>query len=100
MPFLIEFIRSLLLPQILSGKEEACLIYLGILQALPVFEKTVLTVDIGGGSTEFVVGKAGEPLYATSLKLGHVRLTEQCIGSGNEPLQKSQVGFKSSSLCY
>ncbi|GAQ88727.1 exopolyphosphatase / guanosine-5'-triphosphate,3'-diphosphate pyrophosphatase [Klebsormidium nitens] len=77
--------------EILSGKEEACLIYLGVLQALPVFEKTVLTVDIGGGSTEFVVGRQGEPLYATSLKLGHVRLTEQFLGSGNEPLQRSQI---------
>ncbi|CAI5458901.1 unnamed protein product [Closterium sp. Yama58-4] len=63
--------------EVLSGQEEACLIYLGILQALPVYHKTVLTVDIGGGSTEFVIGREGKPLFATSLKLGHIRLTEK-----------------------
>eukprot|EP00897_Mesotaenium_endlicherianum_P004785 jgi/Mesen1/4334/ME000022S03625 len=75
--------------EVLSGREEACLIYMGILQALPVFSKTVLTVDIGGGSTEFVLGREGRPLFATSLKLGHIRLTEKFIDP--EGLQRSQV---------
>ncbi|KAF9607208.1 hypothetical protein IFM89_033415 [Coptis chinensis] len=61
---------------ILSGEEEGRLIYLGVLQFLPVYDKTVLTVDIGGGSTEFVVGKKGVVVFAVSLKLGHVSLTE------------------------
>ncbi|CAI5530545.1 unnamed protein product [Closterium sp. Naga37s-1] len=73
--------------EVLSGQEEACLIYLGILQALPVYHKTVLTVDIGGGSTEFVIGREGKPLFATSLKLGHIRLTEKFASGG---LSKSQ----------
>lgn len=42
---------------VLSGEEEARLVYLGVLQFLPVFERSVLCIDIGGGSTEFVVGK-------------------------------------------
>lgn len=63
--------------EVVSGREEACLIYLGILQAMPVYNRTVLTVDIGGGSTEFVIGRKGKPLLATSLKLGHIRLTER-----------------------
>jgi Ethanolamine utilization protein EutJ (predicted chaperonin) len=79
--------------EVLSGQEEACLIYQGVLQALPVYDKTVLVVDIGGGSTEFVLGKAGKPLYATSLKLGHIRLSEQFLGLGRsrEELKKEQV---------
>ncbi|XP_057961382.1 uncharacterized protein LOC131153227 [Malania oleifera] len=61
---------------ILSGEEEGRLVYLGVLQFLPVFHKSVLIVDIGGGSTEFVIGKEGKVVYVKSLKLGHVCLTE------------------------
>ncbi|XP_038988435.1 exopolyphosphatase-like isoform X1 [Phoenix dactylifera] len=68
--------------EVLSGEEEARLIYLGVLQFLPVYGKSVLTVDIGGGSTEFVVGKRGEVQFATSLNLGHVSLTESFIKNG------------------
>ena len=60
---------------VVSGFEEARLIYLGVLQALPVFHRQALLVDIGGGSTEFLLGKAGSVLFANSLKLGAVRLT-------------------------
>lgn len=64
---------------VLSGLEEAGLIYLGVLQFLPVVNDTVLTIDIGGGSTEIIVGKNGKTLHAISLKLGHVTLTQQFI---------------------
>ncbi|CAF2260437.1 unnamed protein product, partial [Brassica napus] len=65
---------------VLSGEEEARLVYLGVLQFLPVFERSALCIDIGGGSTEFVVGKRGEVKLAVSLKLGHVNLTQMCVG--------------------
>lgn len=65
--------------EVLSGEEEAKLVYLGILQFLPIYSKIVLAVDIGGGSTEFVIGFKGEVLFATSLKLGHVSLTERFV---------------------
>ncbi|XP_010528923.1 PREDICTED: uncharacterized protein LOC104805912 [Tarenaya hassleriana] len=67
---------------VLSGEEEARFVYLGVLQFLPVFEKSVLCVDIGGGSTEFVVGKRGDVKFAASLKLGHVNLTQKFVKSG------------------
>jgi exopolyphosphatase/guanosine-5'-triphosphate,3'-diphosphate pyrophosphatase len=63
--------------EVISGFEEARLIYLGILQTLPVFEKQILMIDIGGGSTEFLVGNAGEIIEANSLKLGAIRLTNR-----------------------
>ena len=63
--------------EVISGFEEARLIYIGVLQALPVYNKTALLVDIGGGSTEFLVGKAGEVQYVNSLKLGAVRLSNR-----------------------
>jgi exopolyphosphatase/guanosine-5'-triphosphate,3'-diphosphate pyrophosphatase len=68
--------------QVVSGVEEARLIHLGVLQALPVYDRQLLLVDIGGGSTEFLVGKGGEMLWARSLKLGAIRLTERFFPEG------------------
>ena len=61
----------------ISGVEEARLVYLGALGALPVYDRQGLFVDIGGGSTELVIGRAGEVVEATSLKLGAIRLTNR-----------------------
>ena len=65
--------------EIVSGEEEARLSFLGAtraLDALPPF----LVLDIGGGSTEFVVG-AERPLAAISTPMGSVRLTERFVRS-------------------
>ncbi|XP_031388509.1 uncharacterized protein LOC116201394 isoform X2 [Punica granatum] len=67
---------------VLSGEEEAELAYKGVIQFLPVYEKLVLNVDIGGGSTEFAIGKQGRVLYCASLKLGHVSLTQEFVRHG------------------
>ncbi len=67
--------------EIASGFEEARFIYLGILQALPVFDKKILLIDIGGGSTEFLIGKRREVIYDNSLKLGAIRLTQRFFNS-------------------
>ncbi|CAK9139891.1 unnamed protein product [Ilex paraguariensis] len=66
---------------VLSGLEEARLIYMGVLQFHPVYSKTVLTIDIGGGSTEFVIGKEGKVLFGSSVKLGHVTLTQNFVNN-------------------
>jgi exopolyphosphatase/guanosine-5'-triphosphate,3'-diphosphate pyrophosphatase len=68
--------------EVVSGMEEARLIHLGILQAVPVFEQRLLMVDIGGGSTEVLVGERGETLTARSFKLGAVRLTDRFFPGG------------------
>jgi exopolyphosphatase / guanosine-5'-triphosphate,3'-diphosphate pyrophosphatase len=68
--------------EVVSGFEEARLIYLGVLQALPVYRKRVLLVDIGGGSTEFLVGTEGDVAYVNSLKIGAVRLTRRFFADG------------------
>ncbi|HTP13528.1 MAG TPA: Ppx/GppA phosphatase family protein [Bacteroidota bacterium] len=60
-----------------SGFEEARLIHLGALQALPIYRKKHLLVDIGGGSTEFLLGHQRKIIYNNSLKLGAVRLTQR-----------------------
>ena len=73
----------------ISGLEEARLVYLGALAALPVFDQQGLFVDIGGGSTELVIGRSGEVLEATSLKLGAIRLTNRFFAE--EPTTKRAV---------
>jgi exopolyphosphatase/guanosine-5'-triphosphate,3'-diphosphate pyrophosphatase len=62
--------------EVISGFEEARLIHLGVLQAVPIFDERSLVIDIGGGSTEVVLGERGETLVARSLKLGAIRLTD------------------------
>lgn len=63
--------------EVISGVEEARLIHLGVLQAVPVYDKQVFLTDIGGGSTELLVGRRGETLAARSMKLGAVRLSDR-----------------------
>jgi exopolyphosphatase / guanosine-5'-triphosphate,3'-diphosphate pyrophosphatase len=63
--------------EVISGYEEARLIYLGVLKAVPVFNKKTLAIDIGGGSTEFFLGRKGNSNYSCSIKIGAVRLTQK-----------------------
>lgn len=63
--------------EVISGYEEARLIYLGVLKAVPIYNKKALVFDIGGGSTEFVVGHKGKMLQTVSLKIGAVRLAQK-----------------------
>jgi exopolyphosphatase/guanosine-5'-triphosphate,3'-diphosphate pyrophosphatase len=58
--------------EVISGREEARLIYLGVAHALPVTAQRRLVVDVGGGSTEFIVGTGFEPQLTESLYMGCV----------------------------
>ncbi len=60
----------------IKGKDEAELIYLGIQNVMDVKKKRILCVDIGGGSTEFLLGENGESEFAESIKVGAVRLSK------------------------
>jgi exopolyphosphatase/guanosine-5'-triphosphate,3'-diphosphate pyrophosphatase len=75
--------------EVIPGLEEARLIHLGVLQALPVFEQRVLVMDIGGGSTEFVLGLGAQLLDARSLKLGAIRMTERFLSK--EPVKRKAI---------
>lgn len=68
--------------EVISGVEEARLIHLGVLQAVPVFDRRLLLCDIGGGSTELLLGQRGDTLAARSFKLGAVRLTDRFFPGG------------------
>ena len=66
-------------PELLPAGEEACLSFLGATAELDPADGPFLVVDIGGGSTEFAVGRTGEPEGTISVDLGCVRLSEQYL---------------------
>jgi exopolyphosphatase/guanosine-5'-triphosphate,3'-diphosphate pyrophosphatase len=70
-PFLREARAVLGFPiEVISGREEARLIYLGVAHALPVSSQRRLVVDVGGGSTEFIIGTGFDPQLTESLYMG------------------------------
>ena len=71
----------------ISGQKEAELIYEGVRRAVDMIEPTLL-VDIGGGSTEFIVATSEEAFFAISLKLGAARMTEQFVTT--DPVEKAE----------
>jgi exopolyphosphatase/guanosine-5'-triphosphate,3'-diphosphate pyrophosphatase len=67
---------------IIGGHEEARLIYLGVAHVLPSSAEPRLVIDIGGGSTEFIVGRGLEPERLESLKVGCVGMTQRFFADG------------------
>lgn len=76
--------------EIISGEEEAELSFLAVARDLLEPERTVLVVDVGGGSTEFIWGRAERIEERRSLPLGSVRFTEQFLLS--DPVQDREYG--------
>jgi exopolyphosphatase/guanosine-5'-triphosphate,3'-diphosphate pyrophosphatase len=63
--------------EVLSGDDEARLAFDGVLSCPRLAKRPALVVDVGGGSTEFIVGDAGGMRFHLSLPLGSVRLMER-----------------------
>ena len=68
--------------EIISGIEEARLIYLGVSHHVPSAGEQMLVIDIGGGSTELIVGEGYEPRYLESLFMGCVGLSARYFDGG------------------
>ncbi len=66
-------------PEVIPGEEEARLSFAGALSGVADVTDPVLVIDIGGGSTELVVGSGGEVRSAVSLDMGSVRLRERFL---------------------
>lgn len=80
----VDGIRGLLGvdPEVISGDEEAGLSFAGASSVLPSRgDEPVLVVDLGGGSTEFVLGDASGVIAARSVDIGCVRMTERHLRS-------------------
>ncbi|MFQ5509618.1 MAG: exopolyphosphatase [Leptospirillia bacterium] len=74
--------------QVISGIEEARLIYSGVAADLEVTDGHRLVMDIGGGSTELIVGEGLTPLYLESLPMGCVALTTRHFADGKLDLAR------------
>jgi exopolyphosphatase / guanosine-5'-triphosphate,3'-diphosphate pyrophosphatase len=75
-------------PEVISGDEEAALSFSGATRGLVGGEPPYLVVDIGGGSTEFVLGTS-EPVAARSVDVGCVRMTERHVR--HDPPTRTEV---------
>lgn len=73
--------------EIISGQEEARLIYHGVAHDLPESDARRLVIDIGGGSTEFIIGKRLDPLLAESLHIG-------CVGTSLRYFEDGRITAK------
>src|SRR5260221_13397716 len=75
--------------EVISGREEARLIYLGVAHAMPASGQRRLVVDVGGGSTEFVIGTGLEPQLMESLYMGCVSYSLKYFPDGK--IEKSPM---------
>jgi len=93
--FLAEAQRVLGYPiEIISGREEARLVFEGCTRTLPPSKRRRLVVDIGGASTEVIVGRGFDPAHAESFKLGCVATTMRFFPDGRidrAALRRAQV---------
>jgi len=81
--FLCEAEEALGYPiEVISGIEEARLIYLGVAHSLPSDSEQRLVIDIGGGSTEFILGEQFRPLLMESLSMGCVSFMDRFFPDG------------------
>lgn len=65
--------------RVISGVEEARLIFLGVKNSIALPDGPTMVVDVGGGSVELIVGNRGGMIHAKSLKLGAIRLVDQFL---------------------
>lgn len=68
--------------EVIAGREEARLIYLGVANNLPASQQRRLVVDIGGGSTELIIGSSTQPEKLESLYMGCVSYTMRFFPDG------------------
>jgi exopolyphosphatase / guanosine-5'-triphosphate,3'-diphosphate pyrophosphatase len=76
-------------PEVISGTEEAELSFTGAVAGLPEVARPLLVADIGGGSTELVLGDGSSPLRSSSMDVGCVRMTERHLH--DDPPTPAQV---------
>ncbi|MEH1838757.1 MAG: Ppx/GppA phosphatase family protein [Nostoc sp.] len=76
---------------LISGQEEARRIYLGVLSGMEFNNQPHTIIDIGGGSTELILGDSHEPRTLTSTKVGAVRLTSELITT--DPISNTEYQY-------
>ena len=67
---------------VIAGREEARLVYLGVAHSIAPDHRRRLVIDIGGGSTELIIGREFQPVLTESLHMGCVAMTRQFFPGG------------------
>jgi exopolyphosphatase/guanosine-5'-triphosphate,3'-diphosphate pyrophosphatase len=83
--------------EVIAGVEEARLIYLGVAESLADGGERRLVIDIGGGSTELIVGQGREPVLLESLHMGCVSMTQRHFADGTvtrKTLKRAQLAAR------
>jgi exopolyphosphatase / guanosine-5'-triphosphate,3'-diphosphate pyrophosphatase len=80
-----------LVVHLISGQEEARRIYLGVLSGLEFNNQPHVMIDIGGGSTELILGDGHEPRTLSSTKIGAVRLTADLVHT--DPISNAEFNY-------
>lgn len=83
--------------EIIAGREEARMIFVGVSHGLPQIEQKRLVIDIGGGSTEFIIGTGFEPQLMESLYMGCVSYSMRFFGDGKlseANLRKAEIAAR------
>jgi exopolyphosphatase / guanosine-5'-triphosphate,3'-diphosphate pyrophosphatase len=80
--------------EVIAGQEEARLIFMGVAHSLPLDQRRRLVIDIGGGSTEFIIGTNYTPAMMESIYVGCVQLTRDFFPGGDITKQ----GFRAAVL--
>jgi exopolyphosphatase/guanosine-5'-triphosphate,3'-diphosphate pyrophosphatase len=75
---------------VVSGQDEARLIYLGVASGMEIGERQTFFIDIGGGSTETIVGNQNEHVYLHSHKLGAIRLSNLFLADSARPVSSQE----------
>ncbi|MEP0891445.1 MULTISPECIES: Ppx/GppA phosphatase family protein [unclassified Leptolyngbya] len=76
---------------LIAGQEEARRIYLGVLSGMSFNNQPHAIIDIGGGSTELILGDGHEPRSLSSTKIGAVRLTAEFVTT--DPISSTEFGY-------
>lgn len=76
---------------LISGQEEARRIYLGVLSGMELNNQPHIIIDIGGGSTELILGDGHEPRFLSSTKVGAVRLSAEFVTT--DPISNAEFQY-------
>ena len=98
--FLIRARQALGHPiEVITGREEARLIYLGVAHSLAFDETRRLVIDIGGGSTELIIGEGFTALHRESINMGCISFTQRFFNDGRISKSRMKMAFIAASTC-
>lgn len=83
---------------VIYGREEARLVYLGVAHTLADDAQSRLVIDIGGGSTEFIIGQRFEPQRLESLQIGCVSFSDSCFKGGKISTRNYRQAYEQARL--